>query len=72
MTLEADCKVSYKCSNLYAPNHDGGIRWDSIGIDWPIAAGTIPELSLKDTRLPALGEFTSPFPYYGRQLQPLA
>ncbi len=44
ITLEPDCEVTYKCSDTYAPEADGGIRWDNraIGIDWPIPAGTPP------------------------------
>jgi dTDP-4-dehydrorhamnose 3,5-epimerase len=72
VTLEADCEVTYKCSDLYAPAHDGGIRWDSAGIDWPMPTGTVPELSAKDVTLPALAAFDSPFPYDGRPLEPLA
>lgn len=72
VTLEADCEVTYKCSDTYAPEADGGIRWDSVGIDWPVPAGASPELSVKDTGLPTLAEFDSPFPYDGRPLTPLA
>ncbi|TPG10841.1 dTDP-4-dehydrorhamnose 3,5-epimerase [Sphingomonas oligophenolica] len=71
LTLDRDCEVSYKCSGLYAPHHDGGIRWDSLGIDWPMPGGTAPELSIKDANLPTLDEFDSPFPYDGRPLAPL-
>lgn len=72
VTLEPDCEVTYKCSDLYAPAHDGGIRWDSVGIDWPILTGTEPELSEKDKVQPNLAEFDSPFDYDGRPLAPLA
>ena len=72
VTLEADCEVTYKCSDLYAPEADGGVRWDSAGIDWPLPAGATPELSPKDAKLPTLAEFDSPFPYDGRPLAPLA
>lgn len=74
LTLEPDCEVTYKCSDTYAPEHDGGIRWDdpAIGIDWPLPAGTTPELSPKDARLPLLAQFDSPFSYDGRPLVPLA
>lgn len=71
LTLETDCEVVYKCSDLYAPDHDGGIAWDSAGVDWPLPPGVAPELSAKDARQPALGAFTSPFPYDGRPLAPL-
>jgi dTDP-4-dehydrorhamnose 3,5-epimerase len=72
LTLEADCEVTYKVSDVYAPDCDGGVRWDSAAIDWPMPAGTTPELSAKDTGLPALADFDSPFPYDGRPLRPLA
>lgn len=71
LTLEPDCEVVYKVSDIYAPDCDGGIRWDSAGIDWPLPAGTNPQLSRKDERLPALEAFASPFPYDGRPLGPL-
>ena len=79
VTLEPDCEVTYKCSDTYAPNADGGIRWDdpaiggmgSGGIDWPIPAGTTPELSAKDQVKPLLADFDSPFPYDGHPLGPL-
>ena len=73
LTLEPDCEVSYKVSDLYAPDCDGGIRWDdpAIGIDWPLPAGTRPELSPKDLALPLLADWRSPFSYDGRPLAPL-
>ena len=72
LTLEPDCEVTYKCSATYAPTHDGGVRWDSAGIDWPIPASVTPELSAKDIVLPALAEFDSPFEYDGHPLTPIA
>ncbi|MBN8808838.1 MAG: dTDP-4-dehydrorhamnose 3,5-epimerase [Sphingomonas sp.] len=71
VTLERDCEVVYKCSDLYAPQADGGVRWDSAGIDWPIPAGTTPELSDKDKVQPLLADFDTPFSYDGRPLAPL-
>ena len=37
MTLEPDCEIVYKCSDFYAPECDGAVRWDDpdIGIEWP-------------------------------------
>jgi len=74
VTLEDNCEVIYKCSDTYAPQNDGGIRWDdpAIGINWPMRATTIPELSTKDAAQPLLADFDSPFPYDGRPLAPLA
>ena len=44
---------TYKCTDLYHPECDGGIRWDDpeIGITWPVAA---PLLSDKDRKQPLL------------------
>ena len=74
LTLESDCEVMYKCSDTYAPDHDGGIRWDdpAIGIAWPIPAGITPETSPKDAQQPLLADFDSPFAYDGNPLLPLA
>lgn len=72
VTLEPDTEVMYKVSDVYAPQCDGGIRWDcpDIGIDWPLPFGG-PTLSDKDVRLPALADFDSPFSYDGNPLLPL-
>ena len=74
LTLEEDCEVTYKCSDLYAPDCDGGVRWDdpAIGIDWPMPADASPELSAKEVALPLLADFASPFAYDGRPLAPLS
>lgn len=52
----------YKCSNYYAPTHEGGISIldSSLGIDWPISAEEAT-LSEKDTKYPLLKDFCSPF-----------
>lgn len=72
ITMEPDCEVIYKVSDYYAAECDGGIRWDcpEIGINWPIN-GRRPSLSDKDSRLPGLREFSSPFPYDGTPLTAL-
>ena len=72
LTLEPDCEVVYKCSDVYAPAHDSGVRWSTVGIEWPVPAGIAPELSDKDRGLPELAGFASPFAYDGRPLGPLA
>lgn len=50
----------YMTTTVHAPEHDAGIRWDSAGIDWPVAE---PVLSDRDRNLPALAAFDSPFRY---------
>lgn len=73
LTLEDDCEVTYKVHDFYAPDCDGGVRWDdpTIAIDWPLPEGQAPELSDKDRVLPLLAEFDSPFDYDGIPLAPL-
>lgn len=73
VTLEPDCEVAYKCSDTYAPDCDGGIRWDDValGIDWSIPTDIQPALSAKDIVQPLLADFDSPFPYDGQPLVPL-
>ena len=72
LTLEPECEVAYKVSAFYDARSDGGIRWDSVGIDWPLPAGGTPQLSDKDRLLPTLAAFDSPFAYGGQPLEPLA
>lgn len=60
-TRQADTEISYKCSDYYAPECDGGVRWDSVGIDWGLTGE--PVLSGKDAIAPALADFESPFVY---------
>lgn len=60
MTLEPDTEIVYKCTDHYAPDSDGAVRWDSCGIDWPLA-GLDPVISDKDARAPAFAAFATPF-----------
>lgn len=60
MTLEPDSEIIYKCSDFYAPECDGAVRWDSCGVDWPLA-GIAPVLSEKDAAAPVLAAFETPF-----------
>lgn len=73
LTLEPNTEVIYKVSDVYAPQCDGGIRWDdpTIGVRWPLANGAAPQLSPKDAALPPLTAFDSPFAYDGQPLGPL-
>ncbi len=73
LTLEDNCEVTYKVTDFYAPESDGGVRWDdpTIAIKWPLPAGILPELSDKDEALSLLTEFHSPFAYDGQPLAPL-
>ena len=55
--LSETVDVTYKCTALYVPEEDAGIRWDDpdIGIDWPISE---PLVSEKDRNAPLLKELT--------------
>lgn len=66
MTLERDCEIIYKCTDYYAPECDGAVRWDSCGIAWP-AGDAPPILSERDENAPALADFASPFEHEGSQ-----
>ena len=64
VTLEPDTEILYKCSDYYAPECDGAIRFDDpdIGIDWGISPDEAV-LSKKDATAPFLKDFDSPFTY---------
>ena len=64
LTLTADCEVQDKCTDVYAPECDGAVAWDSVGIDWGLN-GAQPVLSAKDAVAQALADFDSPFAYEG-------
>ena len=50
-TLTADCQMLYLHTEFYAPEHQGGVRWDSpsLAVRWPLA---LSELSERDAALP--------------------
>lgn len=56
--LTDEAIMQYKVTTVYAPEHDGGIRWDSAGVIWPSSA---PIISDRDRGFPALDDFDSPF-----------
>jgi|TARA_X000000950_G_scaffold289372_1_gene412502 dTDP-4-dehydrorhamnose 3,5-epimerase len=53
---------SYKVDNIYAPKYDTGIKWNDkeLNIDWKIEHNQII-VSEKDSNLPYLNDFKSPF-----------
>ena len=66
-TLTPDCEVYYKCSDFYAPECEGAVRFDDpdLGIDWHLPGGATPLLSAKDAAAGAFADFASPFRYEG-------
>ncbi|WP_187431727.1 dTDP-4-dehydrorhamnose 3,5-epimerase (plasmid) [Roseobacter fucihabitans] len=65
-TRVPETEIIYKCSDYYAPDCDGAIRFDcpQIGIDWELD-DLEPVLSEKDAAAPGLANFNSPFTYEG-------
>jgi dTDP-4-dehydrorhamnose 3,5-epimerase len=57
--------VVYKCTELYTPADERGIRWDdpTLAVEWPIHDLT---LSAKDLALPQLDPASSDLPNYER------
>ncbi len=53
LVLSETATVTYKCTDIYRPDDDAGIRWDdpALAIEWPV---TTPILSDKDQQLPLL------------------
>lgn len=63
VTRAPNTEICYKCTDYYAPECDGAVRWDSCGIDWEFDGD--PVLSPKDAVAPALADFDSPFVWEG-------
>ena len=61
-TLSSTATMVYNTTSVHAPEHDGGIRWDSAGIRWP---GERPIVSPRDAAFPALADFQTPFTFRG-------
>lgn len=68
MTLKPDTRVAYKVSAPYAPDAEGGLRWDdpALALDWPSVGG--PVLSDRDCAWPSLDAVGAPFAYDGRPM----
>ena len=49
-------EIQYKCTGIYSPKGESGIRWNDpkIGIQWPVKE---PELSAKDRQAQTLDEW---------------
>lgn len=60
LILKDNTRVLYQLGSQYMPEYEGGVRWDSVGLD----LGDIsPVISERDAELPAFDEFESPFLY---------
>ncbi len=64
VTRSPATEIIYKCSDFFAPEAEGALRFDDpdIGIDWRMG-DVEPVLSDKDAAAPAFADFHSPFVY---------
>lgn len=60
LVVSEKAEFVYKCDELYHPEDEGGIMYDSAGIDWPEIDGEII-LSEKDKKHPKLDELEFKF-----------
>ncbi len=62
LVLSETAVFAYKCTELYHPEDEGGIRWDdpTVAIAWP-ETGAPPKLSPKDATLPPFSQETRYF-----------
>ena len=66
VTRAPNSELLYKCSDVYAPDCDGAVRFDDpdLAIDWGIDPATAI-LSDKDRKAQGFAGFKSPFTYEG-------
>ena len=64
VVISDSATFAYKVDNIYAPNHDAGIRWNDkeLNIQWGIEHSEVL-VSEKDSKLPFFSEFKSPFTF---------
>lgn len=65
LVLSEEAVFAYKCTDYYAPEYDGGIKWDDkdIAIDWKLEEYGIKDVlvSEKDANLPLLKDIDIKF-----------
>jgi len=62
LTLSAAATLLYDVTSVYASECDRGIRWDSLGVAWPVRD---PIISPRDAGFAGFAEFDSPFRFTG-------
>lgn len=69
LVLSEEAEFCYKCSDIYNPAAEGGVRWDDadLAVEWP-SAGVSFSLSEKDEKLPGLKE--QDFAFFERWYRP--
>lgn len=61
VTLVPDTEILYKCTDFYAPETEGVLRWNdpAVGIEWPWTGD--PVLIERDANAPGLEDIDTPF-----------
>ncbi len=60
VTRLPDTEITYKCTDHYAPDCEGAVLWNSLGIDWGVDD---PHLSDKDATATSFARFRTPFDF---------
>ncbi|MBR2725712.1 dTDP-4-dehydrorhamnose 3,5-epimerase [Candidatus Saccharibacteria bacterium] len=60
LVLSETAEFVYKCDEFYHPEDEGGVKWDSCGIEWPEVEGELT-LSEKDEKHPELKDLDFKF-----------
>jgi len=62
-TLEDNTIVNYKCTENYAPDHEGAVIWNDadLGVEWGIESPSC--ISERDLAAHKFADFISPFQY---------
>ncbi len=63
-SLEDDSMTYYLLDEVYAPDLDNGIRYDSVGVQWPLEP---TEISHRDRDFETFAEFDTPFDVDGEE-----
>jgi dTDP-4-dehydrorhamnose 3,5-epimerase len=52
LVTSSSADLLYKCTDFYSPADERTLAWDdpALGVQWPLPAGVVPELSAKDAR----------------------
>lgn len=61
LVLSDEAEFTYKCTDYYHPEEEGGILWNDpdLGIEWPISADMEITTSEKDKKLMSYQTYTS-------------
>ncbi|MGI8939614.1 MAG: dTDP-4-dehydrorhamnose 3,5-epimerase family protein [Iamia sp.] len=58
--LSEEATMVYVVSSEHAPDHDRGVRYDSVGVKWPVTPAIVSD---RDASFEPLATFTSPFTF---------